>query len=240
LHQTVDQGKQEPIGLKGDPGMAYGLEMVLRGYVVLAPDTITAGERVLTGEIFFDTTAFDSANPNWSAMGKMLWDHQRGIDLLQTIKEVHSDRIGVIGHSLGGYNALFLAAFDERIKAVAVSCPYTRIQTDPGKERWSRSTGFIHFPKLRPYVAPDSSMTVPWDFHNVLSLIVPRPLFQSIALNDTIFPNSTTVAQIHMFVWPMYNAMNSAQNLITIFNQGEHGFPNEAREMAYEFLDNIL
>ncbi len=34
-------------------------------------------------------------------------------------------RIGVIGHSLGGHNAIFTATFDERLKAVVTSCGFT-------------------------------------------------------------------------------------------------------------------
>ena len=33
-------------------------------------------------------------------------------------------RIGVIGHSLGGHNAIFTALFDGRIKAVVSSCGF--------------------------------------------------------------------------------------------------------------------
>jgi pimeloyl-ACP methyl ester carboxylesterase len=38
---------------------------------------------------------------------------------------VNKDRIGVIGHSLGGHNSLFTAVFDDRIKAVVTSCGFT-------------------------------------------------------------------------------------------------------------------
>lgn len=236
LHQTVEQGKLEPVGIQGDPSMSYGLELVRRGYVVLSPDTITAGERVGINGSFYDTTAFDIAHPNWSAMGKMLWDHQRGIDYLQSLHEVNRDRIGVIGHSLGGYNSLFLAAFDERIKAVVASCPYTRIQSDPGKERWSRTTGFIHFPKLRPYVAPGSTLKVPWDFDQVLALIAPRPVIQSFGLYDVSFPNSITAAQIHMKVMQLYSLYNLENNIVTSIYEDGHGFPDKSRKTAYEFL----
>ena len=34
---------------------------------------------------------------------------------------VDPERIGVIGHSLGGHNSLFVATFDERLKAVVTS-----------------------------------------------------------------------------------------------------------------------
>lgn len=238
LHQTVSQGKDEPAGISGSPDMAYGLELVRRGYVVLIPDSITAGERVASGETPYVTTGFDLSHPDWSAMGKMLWDHQRGIDYLQTVEEVDQNKIGVIGHSLGGYNALFLAAFDERIKVVAASSAYTRIQTDPGKEGWSRLGGFVHFPKLRPYVEPSSTLQMPWDFQNVMALIAPRPLYQSFGLNDQIFTNIATVAQIERVVLPFY--FQASGDLVTKIFLGEHSFPSEVRQMSYAFLGRHL
>lgn len=238
LHQTVSQGKDEPAGVSGDPDMAYGVELARRGYVVLIPDSITAGERVGSGETPFVTAGFDLSHPEWSAMGKMLWDHRRGIDYLQGRPEVDPDRIGVIGHSLGGYNALFLAAFDERIKTVVASCAYTRIETDPEKERWSRTSGFVHFPGLRPYVEPGSTLPLPWDFQHVLALIAPRALFQSFGYDDLLFTNIATVAQIERAVIPGYAAFPG--ELVTKVYSGGHGFPAEVREAAYEFIGQRL
>ena len=47
MHQTNDFGKDEVAGLRGSKYFAYGHELATRGYVVLAPDYLTAGERVL-------------------------------------------------------------------------------------------------------------------------------------------------------------------------------------------------
>ena len=37
---------------------------------------------------------------------------------------ISGKRIGVIGHSLGGHNSLFVAAFDPRLRAVVSSCGF--------------------------------------------------------------------------------------------------------------------
>ncbi len=240
LHQTVPQGKEEPVGITGKQSMFYGLELVIRGYVVLSMDEITAGERLAAGETPFSTASFDSENPDWSAMGKMLWDHSRMIDYLETLDIVDRNKIGVIGHSLGGYNALFLGAFDDRIKAVVASSAYTRIETDPGRERWSRSTGFIHFPRLRPFIQSGYEGDLPWDFQHVLALIAPKPLFQVFGLKDDIFPNTSTVAQIHKVVLPIYQNLEASDDLVTHIFDGPHDFLEEFREQAYDFLDTRL
>lgn len=240
MHQTVAEGKREPVGMEGNPDMFYGVELVKHGYVVLAPDSLTAGERVGPGQSPYDTSIFDAKHSHGSAMGKMLWDHRKAIDYLLTLDSVDKNKIGAIGHSLGGYNALFLAAFDQRVNVTIVSCPYTRIETDPGKERWSRAGGFVHFPRLRPYVEKGSTQKLPWDFQQVLALIAPRPLFQSFGLKDEIFPNTISAAQIHQAIAPLYQGHHFETLLKTVFVDGGHRFPPDVRQSAYGFMDSYF
>ena len=56
---------------------------------------------------------------------KAIWYNIRAVDLLETLPQVDKTHIGVIGHSLGGHNALFTAVFDDRLKAVVTSCGFT-------------------------------------------------------------------------------------------------------------------
>jgi hypothetical protein len=53
-------------------------------------------------------------------MAKMLFDASRAVDVLLSLPETDPKRIGTMGHSLGAKEALYLAAFDDRLK-VAVS-----------------------------------------------------------------------------------------------------------------------
>ena len=112
LHQTTKIGKGEPAGLGGKADLHYALELAQRGFVTLAPDYPNFGGYQ------FDPYAHGYA----SATMKGIVNHRRAIDLLQSLPEVDPQRVGVIGHSLGGHNALFLAAFDDRVKVVVTSC----------------------------------------------------------------------------------------------------------------------
>jgi pimeloyl-ACP methyl ester carboxylesterase len=60
-------------------------------------------------------------HPGMRGIAKMLYDAQRAVDLLETLNEVDPKRIGAAGHSLGAKEALYLAAFDERIRAAVSS-----------------------------------------------------------------------------------------------------------------------
>lgn len=240
-HQTSEPAKEEVCGVTSSPlNMQYGLDLVRRGYVVLAPDSITAGERVFAGWEPFETAEFDRKNPKWSAIGKMAWDHMRGIDFLQQQDCVDPERIGVVGHSLGAYNAFFLAAFDPRIKVVVESCGYCTIASDPGRERWARTKWFVHIPRLRPFVAPGSKLKAPFDFHEVLALVAPRPLFQSVGLQDKIFGTADSAAQVALQLQRVYHLLGADDRLETYLFDGPHDFPPDAKERAYAFLDKWL
>src|SRR5260370_42652872 len=54
-------------------------------------------------------------------MAKMLFDATRAVDLLASLPGLDPKRLGAIGHSLGAKEALYLAAFDRRIRAAVSS-----------------------------------------------------------------------------------------------------------------------
>src|SRR5437870_9253505 len=86
-----------------------------RGYVTLAPDYPTQGE--------YQVDVYKLGYQSGSM--KAIWNNMRAIDLLQSLPEVDAERIGCIGHSLGGHNTMFTAAFDTRIKALVSNCGFT-------------------------------------------------------------------------------------------------------------------
>ena len=60
-------------------------------------------------------------NPGWSGVGKLVSDTRLLIDALCDDERVDSQRIGIIGHSLGGKMAFYTGCLDERIKAIVAS-----------------------------------------------------------------------------------------------------------------------
>lgn len=237
LHPTHAAGKDVPVGLDGNEHRHYGKELARRGYVVLAPDVITAGERLEEGWEPYVTEPFDRARPDWSAMGKMVWDHRRGLDYLATLECVDIARVGAIGHSLGAYNAFFLGMFDQRVGAVVESCGYTTMAADPNTERWARDHWFVHLPKLRPYVLNDRTDPAPFEWHEALALLAPRPFFQYAGRSDSCFPNTESLAQVHLALAPLYELLGGAGRVTSLLEPGPHDFPDPARAEAYAFLD---
>ena len=238
LHQTVPQGKDEPVGLKGDPQLAYGKELAERGFVVLAPDAIAFGERLGSHPHahYHSATAFFQAHLQGSVMAKMVFDVQLAVDVLQALPEVDGAKIGCIGHSHGAYGTLFAMLFEPRLRAGVLSCGFTTLRTDLTPQRWWRSTALL--PRLGFY--EDCIEQTPLDFHHLLALIAPRPLMVVAGLHDPIFPNTTTMPEVLAHARNIYRLYNVQSCLRQWVFNGPHAFPLTARTSAYHLLERWL
>jgi dienelactone hydrolase len=118
MHSTCDQTIRQPAGLEGEPEDFFGLRLARSGIVAFCPRCfLWQGE----GTYLDHVAAFHKRHPRSLGMAKMLWDAIRGVDVLASLPQVDPDRLGAVGHSLGGKEGLYLAAFDERIKATVSS-----------------------------------------------------------------------------------------------------------------------
>jgi dienelactone hydrolase len=236
-HQTVPQGKDEPAGIEGDRRYAFARHFAELGYMTLAPDCITAGERVAPGMAPYDTRLFYKDHPRMSAMGKMLVDHLQAVSVLRAVNGVDPERIGVIGHSLGGYNALFLTAFDKRVQVCVVSCGFTRFADDAEPERWVRNEGFVHFPKLRKAI---EDKDFPFDWEHILALAAPTPTLLLTALNDEIFSNTESCEKAAEIARRIYSLLGAEQALCNVTHKSGHGLPPRCLERADDWFERWL
>jgi dienelactone hydrolase len=252
-HQTTQAGMKEPAGLAGNPQLQTALHLVERGFVTLTYDALCFGERhdAASGH-YGDAIPFYRKHPRWSLMGKMLWDLQRAIDYLETLDFVDKNRIASIGHSHGGYTTLFGMAFDERIKAGVSNCGFDTFRIDGNTFRWSKATALL--PKLGFYATnprlnmevyravPDSGVVdVPFDMHQLLALIAPRPLLLSTSDEDFVFPNGGWSARRAIErIKPVYELLGASDNLSSYFFSGGHNFTAEASANAYGWLERRL
>ena len=225
LHQTNPHGKDETAGVKGRASMHYGLELAKRGYVVVCPDYPSFGEHKY---------AF-AAHPEFaSGTLKAVWDNQRIIDLLCTLPLVDPDRIGVIGHSLGGHNAIFTALLEPRLKVIVSSCGFTRFARDD-MPSW---TGQTYMPRIASQFGNDVAR-VPFDFPELIAALAPRPFLACAAKGDTDF-DVRGVQETIEAARPVYKLLGDEGALQGYYPDGPHEFPESARLRAYEFLDSHL
>ena len=227
LHQTVPIGKEEPIGLGGKPNLRYGIELARRGYVTLSPDYPNFGEY-----------AFDPySNGYASASMKGIFNHMRGVDLLQSLPEVDPDRIGCIGHSLGGHNTIFLGVFDTRVKAMVSSCGFTSFSKYKGGDL----TGWTHkgyMPRIAEVFGKEPSR-MPFDFADAIGALAPRAFFTNSPLGDANFDVSG-VRDCIQAAGSTYEEMGVSDRLVAVHPDAGHDFPPDVRSEAYAFIDRHL
>lgn len=237
LHQTVPEGKLEPVDLGKDKSLAFASELAARGYITLAPDSIAAGERVGAYEPF-DTRGHYLKYSGISAMGKMLWDAVRAVDVLIALPGVDAERIAVVGHSLGAEQALMLAAFDARVKAVVASCGYATFAAEKNRLRWARDEWFSYMPRLRPVFQRGDLPH--WDWDEILRLVAPRALLQHTTQSDDIFPDSRSAfeaGEAARAIWKLYGREDAFTNLL---KPGGHGISEETKQEMYQWLDRQM
>ena len=59
--------------------------------------------------------------------------------LLQTVESVDPAQLGVMGHSLGGHGAFFLAAYDDRLRCCVSNCAASFFRHNASVTQWARS-----------------------------------------------------------------------------------------------------
>jgi fermentation-respiration switch protein FrsA (DUF1100 family) len=227
LHQTVPIGKAEPAGFGKRENLRYAVHLAERGYVTLAPDYPSFGEY-----------PYDFAkSPYQSGSMKAVWNNMRAIDLLQSLPEVDGERIGCIGHSLGGHNTMFTAAFDTRIKALVSNCGFTSFpKYYGGKLKGWTSARYMPLIASKYDLKPEK---VPFDFPDVVAALAPRAFLASAPLHDDNFEVSG-VRDCIAAARPVYESLGAKDKLAANYPDCKHEFPPAVRKVAYDWLDRWL
>ena len=228
LHPTSPLGKGVVVGEGPQPNRGYALELAERGYVVLAPDYPSFG----------DLAKYDFAASRYvSGTMKGIFNHMRCVDLLQAREEVDPQRIGVIGHSLGGHNAMFVGVFDERLKVIVSSCGWTPFH-DYYKGDIKGWTSPRYMPRLRDVYGLDPNRA-PFDFYEVVAALAPRAFFSNSPLRDDNFDVNGVKKGIAA-AREVSRLLGAENQLQVRYPDCAHDFPPEVRREAYEFMDKVL
>ncbi len=236
-------GKSEPAGIAGNPDMFYALELCRRGYIAIVPDQEGFEERqasqadknrwsqstshVLENEGYEKYLAMRYLMHGSTLQARYVWDLARAVDYLCTRPEVDIERIGALGHSLGGQEVYWLLLFDTRLKVGVCSCGIGSFET-------IFRDGINH--NFAAYV-PDL-LTV-GDVDLLISTLAPTPLLLTAGTQDRIFPIDG-VRQIAQTARTAYEVATRPDAFrLRAFVAG-HGFSAQIRAEAYEWLDRWL
>ena len=173
---------------------------------------------------------------------KAIWDNVRGLDVLESLPFVAGGGFGAIGHSLGGHNAVYTAAFDERLRVVVSSCGldlYTDYYGGDPKV-WQPDKGWCqvrYMPRLLHYAGRLAE--IPFDFAEVIGALAPRPCLISAPLRDTNF-RWQSVDRIAAAARPVYTLLGGAGALRVEHPDSDHDFPTAIRHQAYALFERHL
>jgi hypothetical protein len=211
---------------------AYARELAERGFVTLSPAY----------------PLMANYQPDLKALGwqsgtlKAVWDNIRGLDLLDSLSFVKHGNYGAIGHSLGGHNAIFTAVFDNRIKVVVSSCGFDSFQDYYGGDpaNWQPGRGWCqtrYMPRLADYHGRLAE--IPFDFHELIGALAPRPIFVNAPLHDGNF-KWRSVDGVVKAASAIYQLYGVPRNLTEAHPNCPHAFPKDVCEQAYRLLKETL
>lgn len=242
IHQHAGQyylGKSEPAGLSADGMYHYGIELARRGYCVIAPDQLgfedrrggTEVARVenpvldgMTNERYeFQRRLFHGS----TLQAKYLFDLRRAIDFLQGLPFVNAKRIGCIGHSLGGQEALWLSWYDRRIRAGVSSCGFGTYQS------------YLDHHIMHNFASYVPGILDVGDVDDLVADLAPKPLFASHGTEDGLFPMEG-VRRIVERAKEAYSQAGADGKFRHYLFAGGHSFGDDVKVEAYAFLDRHL
>jgi dienelactone hydrolase len=226
FHSTVECSILQPAGMRPSEERrykAFGLGLARRGYVAFCPRNFLWPDNT-TLEKHQQTARFQRRHPGAKGMAKMLFDGIAALDILANLPNVDPARLGAVGHSLGAKEALYLAAFDDRVRAAVSSEGGIGTRFSNWAFPWYfgkeiRSSSFTH------------------EHHELLALVAPRAF---LLLAGETGPGAADGARSWPFVQaalPVYE-LYGGKPRIGLFNHGQgHSVPPEAEKRLYEWLD---
>ena len=195
------------------PDKMMGPQLAERGFAVLCPRCFIFGD----GEGYTTHVArMKALHPGWRGIMRMTWDGIRALDFLASLEAVDASRLGILGHSLGAKEVLYVAAFDPRVKAAVFS--------EGGIGRAMSNWDAVWYLGERPGASPR-------DHHELLALIAPRA-FLLIAGGGKDGADSAASARFLDAVRPLF----PPDSLGWLLHGAGHAYPPEARRTAESFL----
>jgi cephalosporin-C deacetylase-like acetyl esterase len=227
------------IAFRGASYQQFLLNLVDKGFIVLAMDPIGQGERLQYYDPETGRSVIGGPTAEHSHLGiqafltgscatrYFTWDGIRAIDYLVSRPEVDPERIGVTGLSGGGTQTSYIAAMDDRVAAAAPACYITGLS-------WL-------FASIGPQDAEQNfnrGVVSGIDHGDFLAVRAPKPTLVVATTRDFFSIQGTreVVAEAsHAF-----RSLGAEQHLSLAEDDYQHGFTAKNNEATYAFFQQHL
>jgi dienelactone hydrolase len=205
--------------------------LIDNGFAVMAIDMLGFGSRIEEGSRFYDRF------PCWSKMGQMIADVDACVDAVAQFDYLDSDKVFLLGNTIGGTTALLAMALNEKIAGAAVLSGFSSWRESSAQDikEMSQLYGFI--PNLGFW--SDKPEQVPVDFPEIMMCIAPRPLMVIAPRLD----RHTRFPQVENSMKPVknvYTLLGYPQNLQVETPMEISRLTNDMRESMVKFFKNHM
>lgn len=214
------------------------INLVKKGFVVLAFDPVGQGERLQyynekEGKSRFGSTkehSYPGAQcylSGYSPTKYFIWDGIRSVDYLLSRKEVDPARIGMTGRSGGGTQTAYTAAIDDRILAAAPECFITSME--------------YVLKTIGPQDAEQNlfhMISEGLDHADLLEVRAPKPGLMITTTRDffSIQGARETYAEVKQY----YEALGEGEQMSMVEDDDGHASTKKNREAMYAFFQKYL
>ena len=207
---AASQGNRATEAGRGTQTDAWAIDTLIdRGYALA---TFYSGDVAPDHPGHADGIAPQYPSHDWGNARIWAWGCSRVLDYLVTNPEIDATKVAVIGHSRMGKAALVAGAFDERFAIVfshQAGCGGSAPSRATVGESVERING--HFPhwfnaEFKTFNAAPSRL--PFDQNGLVSLVAPRPLLFSNAVEDT-WANPEGQFQVLKAAEPVYKLLGA-------------------------------
>lgn len=225
-----------------EPTSQYVSELLAtQGYVVLGIDNYFNGERKGKGPAGGNEVMAQGSDQELSLfklnlwLGRTLWgmmlrDEQIALDYLVSRPEVDPARVGAQGMSMGSTRAWWLAAIDDRVRAVVGVACFTRYEDIIATRNLSAHGIYYFVPGLLKQ----------FDSEGVMALLAPRPFLALTGDRDAGSP-PTGMAKLEKILNAVYKVQGKPEQFRSvIYPETGHVYTDDMKQKMVEWFDRYL
>jgi len=212
------------------------LNLVKKGFIVLAIDPIGQGEMVqyYDPEVKFSSIGYSVVEHCYLGNQCFLsgvtparyfaWDGIRGIDYLLSREEVDPERIGVTGFSGGGTITSYIGALDERVK-VAVPCSWSTASRRQIETKGAQDAESLFIGGLAQGIT----------FEDLVEVRAPKPTLLTFTSRDQ-YLSIQGAREAYAEIRKVYGVLGKQENIQFVEDDYKHWMTPKIRTAIYAFF----